>query len=87
MKRLPYLACSFAVPPIIITFVLMTVPKELIMPTFLKTLTLIILVYAPIIHLLRARHLKMSWKDILISLIPLFGARTRQRLNMYNNPR
>ncbi len=64
----------------------MMVPKELIMPTFLKTLTLIILVYAPIIHLLRAKHLKMSLKDILITLIPLIGPRTKQGLRMYTDP-
>ncbi len=56
------------------------------MPTFLKTLTFIILVYAPIIHLLRAKHLKMSSKDILISLIPLIGTRTKPGLRMYNDP-
>ena len=37
------------------------------------------LLYIPVIAILRMRHLKMSWKEFLIGLIPFYGTWYRFR--------
>jgi hypothetical protein len=72
-------------PAFMITLVLMQVPKELIMSALFETLVLIFSIYFPFIHLSRAMYLKMSWREILISVIPIIGQ--RKQFDMLRDPR
>ncbi len=51
---------------------------------FINALIVNILIYIPIIGLLRMRYLKFTWKDFLLSFIPFYGIHYRTKRLFYS---
>lgn len=39
-----------------------------------------IILYLPLVFLLRARFLRLTWKEILIAMVPVYGHKLRYRI-------
>lgn len=75
---------AILVSPVLIAGVSLIMPKETQMDFFTKALLYSIIFYIPLITFFRMRYLKFNYKQMLLSMVPFYGAKYR-RMIYYEN--